>query len=77
MSQQTIHISWNTNIHSEKWHVDVLRNNCQGEHEVILSSESADFPVDVEEFGPFEEDLLIQSLKDAFPGDEILLQLIS
>jgi|GEM_PF-2632835 len=27
-------------------------------------------------FGPFEEDLLIQSLKDAFPGDEILLQLI-
>ncbi|NHQ60404.1 hypothetical protein G9409_07330 [Chlorobium sp. BLA1] len=76
MSQHKIHIRWNTTIHPEKWHVEVMRKNCEGEPEFILSSDSADFPIDVEDFGTFEEDLLIQSVKEKFPGAEICMELI-
>ncbi|NTW69334.1 MAG: hypothetical protein HGB23_05720 [Chlorobiaceae bacterium] len=76
MSQNKIHIWWNTNINPEKWHVEVMKKNCEGEHEFILNSDSTDFPIDVEDFGTFEEDLLIQSVKEKFPGAEVHLKLI-
>jgi len=75
MSQEMVNIWWDTNSEPEKWRVDVLRINSEGEYEVVLDSGSCDFLIDVEDFGTFEEDLLIQSLKEAFPGADIRLKL--
>jgi hypothetical protein len=74
MSQQKVIIRFDTNSDPEKWHVDVQRKNTEGEYEPSLDSDRADFPIDVEIFGAFEEDLLIQSLKNTFPGAEISLK---
>jgi hypothetical protein len=76
MSQEKIHIWWDTNSEPEKWRVDVLRKNSEGEYEVVLGSAGADFPIGVEDFGTFEEDLLIQSVKEAFPDATIRLKLL-
>ncbi len=75
MSQKKINIWWETNSDPEKWRVNVLGKDIEGENGFLLSSENADFPVDVEHFGTFEEDLLIHSLKEAFPGAEISMKL--
>jgi hypothetical protein len=58
----------------EMWRVDVLRKNGEGAYEFVRDSENVDFPIDVRNFGPFEEDLLIQSLKEVFPGADISLK---
>jgi hypothetical protein len=71
MSQEKIIIWLDTNSNPEKWCIDVQRKNSGGEYESILHSGSADFPINVDDFGSFEEDLLIQSLKRAFPSADI------
>lgn len=75
MSQKKINIWWETNSEQEKWRVNVLGKDIEGENGFLLSSENADFPVNVEDYGTFEEDLLIQSLKEAFPGAEISMKM--
>jgi len=74
MSRDRIIIWWETRSDVEKWHVEVFRNNGDSLHETVLGSGSSDFPVKVDEFGPFEEDLLIQSLKSTFPQADIRLK---
>ncbi len=74
MSGQKIIMWLGTTSGQEKWRVEVLRNNGEGDYSLLLGSESADFPVDVGNFGPFEEDLLIHALKDAYPGADIRLK---
>ncbi len=76
MSQEKIVIWWDTNSELEKWRVDVLQKNSEGKYEVVLGSGSTDFPINVENFGPFEEDLLIQSVKAAFFAADIRLKLL-
>jgi hypothetical protein len=75
MSQEKIIIWWDSNSEPEKWCVHVLEKNSQREYEVVLGSGSSDFPIDVNNLGPFEEDLLIQSIKAVFPCAEISLKL--
>lgn len=75
MSKEQIIAWWDTQSFPEKWCVDVLKENSEGEFAVVLKSGSPDFPIKVEEFGPFEEDTLIYSLKTTFPCAEICLKL--
>lgn len=74
MSRDRIIIWWETRPGVEKWHVEVFRKNGDAQREIILGSGSPDFPVKVDEFGPLEEDLLIQSLKNTFPEADISLK---
>lgn len=74
MSRDRIIIWWETRSDDEKWHVEVFRNNGDSQHETVLGSGSSDFPVNVDEFGPFEEDRLIQFLKSTFPQADIRLK---
>ena len=74
MSKEQIIAWWDTQSFPEKWCVDVLKANSEGEFAVVLKSGSPDFPIKVEEFGPFEEDTLIYSLKTTFPSAEIYLK---
>jgi hypothetical protein len=74
MSRERIIIWWDTQSELEKWHVDVLRKTDDGQFKFVMGSERPDFPVDVEAFGPLEEDLLIQSLKGTFPDSDISLK---
>lgn len=76
MPQESVHIWWDTSSEPEKWRVDVLRKNSEGEYEVVLGSAGTNFPILVEDFGTFEEDLLIQSLREAFPDASIRLKLL-
>jgi hypothetical protein len=71
MSVEKIIIWLDSSFDPEKWRVDVLRRNFEGAYEPFFSSDCADFPVNVDEYGPFEEDLLIQSLKKRFPDADI------
>jgi hypothetical protein len=74
MSQEKIIIWSDTNADQERWRVDVLRKNSEGEYVPVLQSQSDNFPIDVEDFGTFDEDLLIQSLKHTFPDADISLK---
>jgi hypothetical protein len=74
MSLEKLVIWADTSSGLEKWRGDVLRKNGDGEFECVRSSENEDFPIDVTSFGPFEEDLLIQSVKEVFPGVDISLK---
>ena len=74
MSKEQVIAWWETQSYPERWRVDVLQENGNGEFAVVLKSGSPEFPVKVEEFGPFEEDTLIYSLKTTFPGAEIMLK---
>ncbi|NTV02014.1 MAG: hypothetical protein HGB04_04415 [Chlorobiaceae bacterium] len=71
MSQERIVIEWDGNAEPARWNVEMLQEDRQGREMVILSSSSPDFPVNVEEFGPMEEDALIDSIKASFPGAHI------
>jgi hypothetical protein len=74
MSKEKIIIWSDTNADQERWRVDVLRKNSEGEYVPVLQSQSDNFPIDVEDFGTFDEDLLIQSLKHTFPDADISLK---
>ncbi|NTU92956.1 MAG: hypothetical protein HGB29_04555 [Chlorobiaceae bacterium] len=74
MSHQQVIVWWDSGSEPEKWEVDVRQKEHNGHYEFILDSRSEEFPVRVEDFGPFEEDTLIQNLKEAFPDAEIMLR---
>ena len=71
MSQERIIISRDGKQDTEAWQVRVWRKNIEGQDELVLDSGGADFPINVREFGAFDDDLLIQSLKSVFPEAEI------
>lgn len=74
MSQEKLVIWWDENEASAGWHVDLLRSNGSARYDPVLTSGRSGFPVSVEQFGPLEEDLLIQALKGAFPDADISLK---
>ncbi|NTV26443.1 MAG: hypothetical protein HGB01_09550 [Chlorobiaceae bacterium] len=74
MSQEKIVIWWDDDEGIEGWHVDLLRSNGLAGYDPVLTSGCSGFPVSVEQFGPLEEDLLIQALKGAFPDADISLK---
>lgn len=59
---------------AEKWFIELLLRNSNGEFSRVSDSNCSDFPFNPDNFGPFEEDSLILKLKEVFPGAEILLK---
>ncbi|HWR01140.1 MAG TPA: hypothetical protein VN371_04700 [Chlorobaculum sp.] len=74
MSKNKIIVWWDSQSEMEKWHVEVLRKIDEGQYQFLQGSGSSDFPLDVGQFGPLEEDTLIQSLKGTFPDAEIRMR---
>lgn len=74
MSKERVVIRLDTISDEDRWHVDVLRKNGEGDYDFVLDNGSADFPINVDDFGPHEEDILIQSLKGAFPGADFTVR---
>lgn len=74
MSQDKLVIWWDDDDASPGWHVDLLRSNGSARYDPVLTSVCSGFPVSLEQFGPLEEDLLIQALKGAFPDADISLK---
>ncbi|NTW52333.1 MAG: hypothetical protein HGB22_07080 [Chlorobiaceae bacterium] len=74
MFRKKIIIWWGSQSGMEKWHVEVLRKIDEGQYQFLQGSGSSDFPEPVEQFGPLEEDTLIQSLKATFPDADIRIR---
>ncbi|NTU58644.1 MAG: hypothetical protein HGB00_06965 [Chlorobiaceae bacterium] len=74
MSQEKIIIWFDADSEPEKWRIHVLRKNNEGEYMPAHDSGNTNFPIDVNAFGAFDEDLLIQSVKQEFPGADISLK---
>ncbi|NTW83524.1 MAG: hypothetical protein HGB36_09190 [Chlorobiaceae bacterium] len=70
MSREKIIIGYDTTGRN-KWHIEIVRRNNDGKYCRIMDSDDADFPFDVRNFGPFDEDILIMQLKDAYPVAEL------
>ncbi|MEI8032481.1 MAG: hypothetical protein WCH05_03955 [Chlorobiaceae bacterium] len=71
MSQERIIIKWDDNALPAQWNVEILQEDHEGREQLLLSSNSPNFPVNVGDFGPLEEDALIYSIKTSFPGARI------
>lgn len=74
MSQEKVILGWGRDTGKEKWFIELLRENSDGKFSRISDSGCDDFPFNPDDFGPFEEDLLILKLKEVFPGTEIMLK---
>ncbi|NTV99585.1 MAG: hypothetical protein HGA70_10540 [Chlorobiaceae bacterium] len=74
MSQEKVVLEWGRDKGNEQWFIEILRKNNDGKFSRISDSGCNDFPFNPDHFGPFEEDLLIQKLKEVFPGTEIMLK---
>ena len=74
MLQNRVVVWWDSELEKEQWRVEVKRQNSERLYEIAQKSTDAVFPVKVAEFGPFEEDLLIQSIKSHFPEARISLR---
>jgi hypothetical protein len=74
MSQEKIIIGLDSTSEEEKWFVEILRNSSSGEYSRILDSNNNEFPFDIRNFGPFEEDSLILKLKNIYPDAHIILK---
>ena len=74
MSQNRVVVWWDSELEKEQWRVELQQQNSEGLYEATQMSGDAGFPVKVAEFGPLEEDLLIQCIKANFPGVRICLR---
>jgi hypothetical protein len=75
MSKEQLIAWWDSNSSPERWCVDVLQKNSDGQYNIAFSSNGdPNFPINIKDFGPFEEDTLIQTLKGVFPGADIRLK---
>jgi len=74
MSQEKVILEWSRDTGKEKWFIEILHENSDGKFSRISDSSCDDFPFNPDDFGPFEEDLLIRKLKEIFPGTEIMLK---
>ncbi|NTW83012.1 MAG: hypothetical protein HGB36_06550 [Chlorobiaceae bacterium] len=74
MSQEKIIIGLESTSEEEKWFVEILRNSSSGEYSSMLDSNNIEFPFDIKNFGPFEEDSLILKLKNIYPDADIILK---
>jgi hypothetical protein len=74
MSQNRVVVWWDAEAGAEQWRVEIQQQNSQGLYEAAQASNDAGFRVKVAEFGPLDEDLLIQSIKSHFPEARISLR---
>ncbi|NTW56212.1 MAG: hypothetical protein HGB20_04110 [Chlorobiaceae bacterium] len=74
MSQEKVILEWSMGTPAEKWFIELLHRNSDGEFSRVSDSNCSDFPLNPDDFGPFEEDSLILKLKEVFPGAEIMLK---
>lgn len=74
MSEQMVVFWWDSESEPERWRVEIQRKNSQGQYESVSGSDTAGFPVNADNFGPLDEDLLIQSIKTSFPEAHIALK---
>ncbi|NTW53229.1 MAG: hypothetical protein HGB15_00340 [Chlorobaculum sp.] len=74
MSQNRVVVWWDAEAGAEQWRVELQQQNSEGLYEAAQVSDDAGFPVKVTQFGPLDEDLLIQSIKSHFPEARISLR---
>ncbi len=70
MAQEKFIIGWDGNASPPRWQVDLLISDDDGERR-LPSSAIPGFPVDIDGFGPMEEDLLIDAIKASFPEAQV------
>ncbi len=74
MHNEKIIVWWDANASPEQWRADILKREPEGTWSYAGESGSPEFPARVDGFGPFEEDLLIRSLKEKFPDADIVVK---
>ena len=75
MEREMVVVWWDSDREKDRWHVELLRKKADGSYEVFTGSDDPEFPVRVNDFGPFQEDLLIRNIKEVFPDADIRLKL--
>jgi hypothetical protein len=73
MHQEKVIVSWDDASQPEKWRVELFRMNENGCFVHAGGSNDDGFPVNVDDFGPFDEDLLLQSVRQCFPDAKYCL----
>lgn len=74
MGKDLILIRWETRADRDVWHVDYLHNSANGKYDFVYGSDNPVFPVNVDQFGPHQEDLLLEALRTEFPDSEIRIE---
>lgn len=75
MCQEKIIVSWDDSLRPEKWRVEVFQMNSEGRYDHVGGSGYGGFPINVDEFGPFDEDHLLQTVRRCFPEAKLCLKL--
>ena len=75
MEEYLILVRWGTRTDREGWNVEYLKKSPGGKYEFVYGSESPYFPVNVDQFGPIQEDLLLNALRTEFPNAKINIEL--
>ena len=75
MEEYLILVRWGTHADREGWNVEYLKKSPGGKYEFVYGSESPYFPVNVDQFGPIQEDLLLNALRTEFPNAKINIEL--
>ena len=75
MTDDLILVRWGTLGDREGWSVEYLKKSPGGKYEFVYGSENPYFPVKVDQFGPIQEDLLLNALRAEFPHSKIQIEL--
>ncbi|NHQ60412.1 hypothetical protein G9409_07370 [Chlorobium sp. BLA1] len=76
MAEDMIFVSWENRANRDVWRVDYLQKSANGKYELLSGSDDPQFPINVDQFGPVQEDLLLNALKVEFPDTKIRIELI-
>jgi len=74
VQQEKVVIRWDGSSQPARWNVDILQEDLEGRKMLVLNSAHPNFPINVREFGPLDEDALINSIKTSFPGAHINME---
>jgi hypothetical protein len=74
MAKDLILVWWETRADKDVWHVDYLHENVIGKYDFVYGSDHPVFPINVDQFGPHQEDLLLGALRAEFPDAEIRIK---
>jgi hypothetical protein len=77
MADDLILVCWGTHADRDGWRVDYLQKSASGKYELVYGSDHPLFPVNVDQFGPIQEDLLLNALRAEFPDSKIRIELIN
>jgi hypothetical protein len=76
MAEDLIFVSWGNRANRDVWRVDYLQRSANGKYEFVSGSDDPHFPINVDQFGPIQEDLLLNAIKNEFPNSKIRIELI-